>query len=228
MQRSSRKLVVRVVLILAIFAGTGAIVWHKLIKDYVIPRNFGVVEPGMIYRSGRLKTNVLRDLHDEYKLRTIIDLGAFTPGSDEDNAEQQLSDELGMERVRFSLEGDGTGDPNAYVRTLHMMVDPARQPVLVHCSAGAQRTSAAVILYRHLIEGMPIEKAYPESFEYKHEADNYHLLAYLADNIEVIRASYETGRPIVRDPNGVWVLADEPTPTGGHGAESTAEAPSGE
>lgn len=202
----------RLVLPLAIVVGGGAFVWQKYVKDYIIPRNFGIVEPGMIYRSGRLKPNVLTNLHDEYKLHTIIDLGAYLPGSDDDRAEQNVADTLGMERHTFSLKGDGTGDPNAYVEALRLMVDPAHQPVLVHCSAGAQRTSAAVIVYRNVIEGMPIEQAYPESFDYKHEPKDYHLLAYLADNIDVIRASFETGRAIVHDAKGKWVLADESTP----------------
>jgi len=53
----------------------------------------------------------------------------------------------GIECVEFLLPSDGTGDPEKYVRALQLMTDPQRQPVLVHCGAGAQRTSTAVILY---------------------------------------------------------------------------------
>jgi protein tyrosine phosphatase (PTP) superfamily phosphohydrolase (DUF442 family) len=209
----SHKLGLRAFLIAVLLVAGGAVVWHKLIRDHVIPRNFGVVEEGSIYRSGRLTTTALRKLHEDYDLRTIIDLGAYEPGSEPDVAEENLSSHLGMNRFQFSLIGDGTGDPNQYIEAVRLMADPARQPVLVHCSAGAQRTSTAVILYRHLIERVPIHDAYPESFDFKHEAENYHLLAYLADNIEVIRASFETGRPLVQDDTGKWVLAPEASAT---------------
>jgi protein tyrosine/serine phosphatase len=199
-----RALVIAILLLVA-----GAVVWHKLIRDHVIPRNFGIVEDGAIYRSGRLTSTALRKLHNEYELRTIVDLGAYEPDSEPDVAEASLAADLGMSRVRFSLIGDGTGDPNQFIEAVRLMADPANQPVLVHCAAGAQRTSTAVILYRHLVEGVPIHEAYPESFDFKHEPDNYHLLAYLADNIEAIRASWETGRPLVQDETGKWVLSPE-------------------
>lgn len=206
---------------LALLVLGGAITWNKYIRDYFVPRNFGVVKAGAIYRSGRLTSPVLRQLHEDYHLRTIIDLSAFEPQYPEAD-EQQLADELGIERFRFSLVGDGTGDPNNYVAALKLMTDPARQPVLVHCSAGAQRTSAAVILYRHIVQGMSVQESYPESFEFKHDPDDFRLLAYLADNIDVIRASFETGRPIVRDASDRWVLA--PAVAGGAPAMNVVHA----
>jgi len=35
---------------------------------------------------------------------------------------------------------------------------------------------------------MSVTEAYPESFDYKHEPDEWELLAYLADNLPSIRA----------------------------------------
>lgn len=221
-----RKTFARAMVVMIILGAGGAILWHKVIRDYVVPRNFGVVEDGAIYRSGRLTTNTLRKLHDEYDIHTVVDLGAFEPGSDAEHDEQSLSEQLGMTRFRFSLIGDGTGDPNKYIETVRIMADPSRQPILVHCSAGAQRTSTAVILYRHLVEGIPIHEAYPESFDFKHEPENYHLLAYLADNIEAIRASYNTGRPLVQDEHDKWVLAPAfDAPDGARVPEGSSPAP---
>jgi len=206
MKRSAccvRVLAVLAVVLLCIGAG---VAWHKELRHHVFPRNFGVVTPNAIYRSGRLTPNMLHALRDDYGVRTLIDLGDITAGDETDLEGERLADELGMDRFRFNFSGDGTGDPNHYVTVLHLMTDPARQPVLVHCSAGAQRTSGAVILYRAIVEGVPVEVAYPESFEFKHDPDDYELLAYLADHLELIRVSYMTGKRLERDADGRWAL----------------------
>lgn len=209
MKRPSFTPGLRTIIVLALAITGGAVLWHKVIRDHVIPRNFGAVEAGAIYRSGRLTENTLRTIHDEHNIRTIIDLGAYQPQSEEEQTEVRVADELGLVRHQYRLVGDGTGDPNQFIEAVRLMADSDTHPVLVHCAAGAQRTSTVVILYRHLVEGVPIHEAYPESFEFKHEPDNYHLLAYLADNIGAIRASWETGRPLVQDESGRWVLAPD-------------------
>jgi protein tyrosine/serine phosphatase len=128
----------------------------------------------------------------ERDIRTIIALN----GRDEAvAAEHERARELGVDHLVFSMSGDGRGDPAEYARVVEIMADPARQPVLVHCAAGAQRTSVAVILYRHLIEGMPIAEAYPESFEYKHRPGQWELPAFLADTLPAIEEAYRGPAP---------------------------------
>lgn len=196
-----------VLIVLGILAGGGAIGWHKVVRHYFVARNFGVVEDGAVYRSGRIKPIMVRKLHERYGIATIIDLGAYAPGSEEDLAEQAVAEELGMTRHSFHLVGDGTGDPNGYVQAVRLMADPANQPVLVHCAAGAQRTGTAVILYRHLVQGRPIAETIPEAIEHKHDpGGNWRLLAYLAENLGVMEESYRTGRPIVTNEQGRFVL----------------------
>lgn len=187
----------------------GAVLWHKVVRHHFVVRNFGVVEPGQIYRSGRFLPSLVDDLKSDHGIRTIIDLGAYPPGSPEDRAEQSAAEQQGIARFVFALEGDGTGDPNQYVQTLRIMNGPANQPVLVHCATGAQRTTAAVLLYRHLIQARDLMDAYPESFNYKHDpGDNWKLMTYLAENMDVIEQSWRTGRSIVADDRGKWVLAE--------------------
>jgi protein tyrosine/serine phosphatase len=207
---------------IAIAAG-GAILWHKVVRHYFIVRNFGVVEPHQVYRAGRFLPSLVDDLKTDYGIRTIIDLGAYPPGSAEDRAEQEAAAEHGIARHSFSLAGDGTGDPNQYVQALRLMADPARQPVLVHCATGAQRTTAAVLLYRHLIQGRDLMDAYPESFNYKHDpGDNWKLMTYLAENMALIEESWRTGRPIVSDGQGRWRLADAALAASAQAAEPGA------
>jgi protein tyrosine/serine phosphatase len=75
------------------------------------------------------------------------------------------------------------------------MTDPRNQPVLVHCAAGAERTGAAMILYRHAMEAERIIDAYREATEFKTSpTDNWVMLAYIAEwNDEIERAFREGG-----------------------------------
>ena len=101
---------------------------------------------------------------------------------------------LGMERYVFRMEGDGTGNPNAYVQALRVITDPTKQPVLVHCAAGAQRTSGCVILYRNLIEGVDFDRAYEESKGHRHDpAKNPRLRPFLKTWVEQINRAYRAG-----------------------------------
>ncbi len=193
-RKKDRSGLLRLVVIVVIVAGV--IYGIKKTRYQFIARNFGVVEVGEIYRSGRLTPRMFRKVIGENNIKTVLDLGAYVPGSPEDLREQQLAEELGAERYRFQLAGDGTGNPNYYVQALRLMSDPEAQPILIHCAAGAQRTSVLVLLYRHIVQGQELGEAYPESFQYKHKPSEWELLAYVAQWNDEIAQSLRTGEPI--------------------------------
>ncbi len=161
------------------------------------PRNFGVVEPGAIYRSAALSPRTLRYITTRYALRTIIDLGATTLTPKPEAAIRKAANDLGVQRFALRLKGTGEGDPNEYVRALRILADTSYHPVLVHCGAGAQRTSACIIFYRHVIQDMPIGRAYPESFRFRHHPRKHpQLLTYINQWCTDIALSYHTKEPI--------------------------------
>jgi len=186
--QSSNRLPLIIALVTIVIAG-GAIFWRKVVRDHVLPKNFGIVEEGEIYRSGQLTPRMLRKTVEEREIRTIIDL-SHQEGSPISEREQDVADELGVRRFTFSLRGDGRGDPKDYAEVLRLMTAEENQPVLVHCAAGAQRTGVAVVLYRTLVQNEDIASVYPETFEFGHQDDEWIMLAYLADHIEAIRQAY--------------------------------------
>ncbi len=194
-RRTGRLAIVLVALVAAV-AG-GAWLYRYAVRDNLFPKNFGVVEQGKVYRSGKLTPAAFRTIHAEHGIRTIIDLGAWGAGSDGDRREQRTAEALGIERYRFELVGDGTGNPNHYVHTLRLLTDPAKQPVLVHCGAGAERTGIAVMLYRSVTVGTPIEQAYEEAKRYGHDPERNPRLREVLDRYaQPILDAYRAGTQI--------------------------------
>jgi tyrosine-protein phosphatase SIW14 len=138
---------------LAVAAGGGVWGWGY----FRGAKRFAVVEPGVLLRSGRFDPAQLPELVRAHGLRTVF---SFTFSKDAD--EQAACDRLGIRRHFHYLAGDGVGPDEPYLRFLEVVADPANHPVLVHCSAGVQRTGGAVALFRMLHQGWTWEAANAE------------------------------------------------------------------
>lgn len=192
---ASRALVLT--LAIACIAVMGAWAW-----PHIVAKNFGTVVPGKIYRSGELTIAALADVVRDHDIKTIIDFGAFEEGSPRDNLEAKAAEALGVERHVLRLEGDGTGDPDMYLRALRIMTDPARQPVLIHCGAGSERTGCAVVLYRHIVQGVDVDRAYEEARDFSHDPDRNPKLRPLIDYIALpVRDAFANDLPTVALPD---------------------------
>lgn len=166
----------------------------------VFPKNFGVVAEGEIYRSGKLTPAAFRTVIEDRGIRTIVDLGAWEPGTREDRLAQRVADAMGVRRVLLDLEGDATGDPEQYLQALRLATDPANQPVLVHCGAGSERTGCFVMLYRTIVEGEGVEPAFDEAQRFRHDPARNPKMRPVFDAIhEGIAESYRTGEPLTID-----------------------------
>lgn len=175
--------------------------YRNFVHPNIFPKRFGVVVPGQVYRSGKLTTAALNKVVREHGIKTIVDLGAWvedTPANRRANRrEQEAAQALGAERYVFQLTGDSTGDPNQYTEALRLVLDPANQPVLVHCGAGTERTGCLVALYRMETEGLSIDEAYTEAERAGHSGGrNPHLLETLRNWSGPVLESLRTGEPI--------------------------------
>jgi protein tyrosine/serine phosphatase len=147
----------RILLILSVtfvvLIGT-VIWWYAGLRNYFVPDNFGVVEPGKTYRSAQIHQRILRQTLLDNNIKVIVDLSQ--EDSEDAEAEKRIAAELGVKRIAIpGLSGKGIGDPNAYPEAIEQIVaaNRAGKAVLVHCQSGAQRTGGVIATYRMLIGG---------------------------------------------------------------------------
>ncbi len=124
------------------------------------------VKRGILYRSGQLSGDQLREAVTRYGIRTVINLQ--WPG-EEMKAERSLSRRLGVDFVNLPMPGDGLGEEWQFREILKILDDPARRPALVHCARGTCRTGAAVAIYRFERDGWT-----PEDVASELERQTYH------------------------------------------------------
>lgn len=186
--------------------GGGVALWTEVIRDRVVAKRWGVVEPGAIYRSGQVSRHLIENQLRQHGIRVVVDLMGDDPDNREQPFERAVIERLGIELVKCPLIGDGTGDPREYVRAVSAL-DRARragQPALVHCYAGSQRTGGTVALYRLLVRGespMEILAELPR-YDWRPTRDRI-LLEYLDRHLaEIMRGLREEGVEITEPADG--------------------------
>jgi hypothetical protein len=92
---------IRLIVIISII-GVGIYVWDEFIKYKVIPKRWGVVEQGKIYRSGQLSSAVIKRTLKKHNIAFIVRLNGDTKGDEHSIAEGQAAQELGIEVLHYS------------------------------------------------------------------------------------------------------------------------------
>ncbi len=118
-------------------------------------RNFRVVEPGVLYRSGQMSLAGFEKMVTTYGIRTVVTLrdadveGDRPPDADEEALARKLDLRHVRIRPRAWWSESGPAPVEAGVaQFLAAMDDPAHYPVLLHCFAGIHRTGSYVAVYR--------------------------------------------------------------------------------
>jgi protein-tyrosine phosphatase len=191
-RRSRWRLVIGLVLLACVLTG-GIIWWYAGLRNYFFPDNFGVVEPGKIYRSAQIHARILRQTLADHNVKVIVDLSQ--DDSPDERAEQQIAAELGIQRIVIpGLGGKGIGDPNAYPQAIAAIVNANRQgnAVLVHCQSGAQRTGGVIATYRMLVQGQSESEAFAEAGRFHYRASqNPSLVPFVVQHLSEWKAKLE-------------------------------------
>ena len=142
--------------------------WTEILRDRLIPKRWGVVERGKIYRSGQLSSALVKRVLEQHKIQIIIDLNGSDPNWTDQVAEKNAAELLGIEHTHYKLNGDGTGEILNYAKAIRAIVTAKQEnkPVLVHCAAGAQRTGGVIAAYRVLVENVSPPEARAEMMRY--------------------------------------------------------------
>ncbi len=171
----------------AIAIGLAIWAWFGVIRYHVIPKRFGVVVPGHIYRSGQISAPLIKKTLTKHNIRVIIDLTSADPNNHDKLAEEKTAAELNIKVLRFPMSGNGTGDVNDYTDAVIAIANAEKQnlPVLVHCVAGAMRTGGVIATYRLLVQKIDPNIVEDEMEKYGCRIDDEKtvLRSFLNDNM---------------------------------------------
>jgi tyrosine-protein phosphatase SIW14 len=155
-------------------------------------RNFRVVEPGVLVRSGQLTPAGLERVLHDYRIKAVITLRTSRDPHvpPPDTWEADLCARYKARHVRIVPrvwspdEKGGVPAEEGIKEFLRLMDDPANHPVLVHCFAGIHRTGTMCAIYRMEYDRWTVDQAKAEmqAFGYDladlHEHVDTYLRAY--------------------------------------------------
>jgi protein tyrosine/serine phosphatase len=131
-----------------------------------------------------------RPVNGDPPIKTIVSLRTFRTDAAIDTGSSTLT------FVRIPAQSWHPEDEDV-VRFLRIATDPTRQPVLVHCRRGADRTGSMVAAYRVVVEGWTKADAIDEMTQggYGFHPVWQNLIRYIEDlDVDAIRAQVASDR----------------------------------
>jgi len=142
---------------------------HRVRNDSLY-RNFRVVDPGKLYRSGQMHPDGFARTVREHGIKTVVSLRDTkdSAGVHEDQEEMDYCSTHGIAFHRqppagwTRVNGVAEADKNIeeFIRLMEAPATP--KPVLVHCFAGIHRTGMHVAIYRMEFNGWTAQEAIEE------------------------------------------------------------------
>ncbi len=156
-QRVVRPPVRRTVFIRRAIAAVAAIAALISFWQFLFDGNFGVVDPGLVYRSAQPRKNFDALIRD-HQLKSVLNLRGGT------EADSWYLDEIRTSRARnvafYDLPLSAVRRPKrSQLLTLIEVLDRCEYPLLIHCKWGSDRTGLASGVYLMLKRGKPPTEA---------------------------------------------------------------------
>lgn len=191
-RRSKKRRLKRTLLFVLAFqftvAGVGAW-WFGGGKYDVVPKRFGVVEPGRLYRSGQMSQDVVDNVLRRHQIQAIVRLNGNDDNDVDQQAEAQYAKRAGIISYQYPMCGDGTGTPEMIANAIHRIHRElkARRRVLVHCHAGSNRTGVVIGYYRLLLQGWSPEDVRAEMLHYEFDPNrNPETIPFFNENARAV------------------------------------------
>jgi len=136
-------------------AGRRAALANSLIADHAVLRqgwrNWGVVSPGRLYRSNHPSPWQLRDAARRFGIRTVVNLRGERRDCGSDALSRAEAARLGLTHLDAPFESRGAPHRDRLLRLAGLFAS-MREPALIHCKSGADRTGLAAGAFL-LLEG---------------------------------------------------------------------------
>jgi protein tyrosine phosphatase (PTP) superfamily phosphohydrolase (DUF442 family) len=120
-------------------------------------RNWGVVEEGRLYRSNHPGPRQLQAAARRFGIRTIINLRGLRESCGSDALGREAAAGLGLVQIDAPLESRGAPHKDRILRLAGIFRE-MKEPALLHCKSGADRTGLAAGLWL-IMQGRPVEEA---------------------------------------------------------------------
>jgi hypothetical protein len=138
------------------------------VRNYFYPKQFRTIVDGKLFVSGQIYAGIFKQSLSEHHITRII---SFTedPNDADDRAEVAACSAMGISRVVYPLDGNGTGDIMSYANALTEAIKTTNgtgPTLLVHCHSGSERSGAFVAFYRLLVEHRPPNQVLAEMEAY--------------------------------------------------------------
>lgn len=173
-----------------IFCG---VLWHKILEPRIFPKRWGEVEKGLLFRSGRIHPSLVEEILRKHNIKLIIDLDEESPKT---SKEREAAEKLGIKIYYFRISGDGIAkNPDDYanaIKLIHEALD-RKEPTLVHCAAGSQRTSVLIAIYEMLVKKKEKKEVFEDMLEKDFDAKK-EVIDFMNQNMEFFaRRLFELG-----------------------------------
>lgn len=120
-------------------------------------RNWGVVEPGRLYRSNHPLPWQLAAAQRRFGLRSVINLRGHRLDCGSDALGRAQAGRLGLVHADAPFESRGAPHKDRILRLVELL-PTLPEPILIHCKSGADRTGLIAGIWL-LLQGRPVAEA---------------------------------------------------------------------